>query len=366
MKVVIKVGTSTLTQGSGRLSEKHMLEIVRQISGVHEKGHQIVLVSSGSIAAGREVLNLTKIDRSLPEKQMLSSVGQVHLMHLWKELFGIYSIPVGQLLLTKSDFSQRQGYLNARNTIDSLLLHRVIPIINENDSVATREIQFGDNDNIAALVANLIAADQLILLTDQEGLFTADPSRDPAARLIEEVKTIDDKIIQLAGKTTKSKGMGAGGMSTKVEAARLASRSGTPTIIASSARPLIIPDLIEGKKAGTLFHAETTPKESRKRWLHSEKSQGIVQIDKGAEEKLIHEGASLLAVGITSVEQPFERGSIIEILSHDGKTLGRGIANYSHSEIAKLIGVRSSEIESILGYSYGREVIHRDNMALVQ
>lgn len=364
-RIVIKVGTSTLTQGGKCLSQRHMLEIVRQIALIHSQGHQVVLVSSGSIAAGREVLNPTKLDRSLPEKQMLSSVGQVHLMHRWKELFGIFELPVGQLLLTRGDFSQRQGYLNARNTIESLLDHRVVPIVNENDSVATREIQFGDNDNIAALVANLIAADQLILLTDQEGLFTADPNHDPNAELIEEVQTIDERILQLAGNTTKSKGMGVGGMSTKVEAAKLAIRSGTPTIIASSNRPHVIVDLVEGKKIGTLFHAETSPKESRKRWLLSEKPQGILHVDKGATNKLSNEGASLLPIGVTSCEKSFDRGSVVDVVSQEGKSIARGIVNYSSQEIAQLTGSHSSEIENLLGYSYGSELIHRDNMALI-
>jgi glutamate 5-kinase len=364
-RIVIKVGTSTLTQGGKCLSQRHMLEIARQIAFIQGNGHQVVLVSSGSIAAGREVLNPAKLDRSLPEKQMLSSIGQVHLMHRWKELFGIYEIPVGQLLLTRSDFTQRQGYLNARNTIESLLQHKVIPIINENDSVATREIQFGDNDNIAALVSNLIAADQLILLTDQEGLFTADPNRDPQAKLIEEVRVIDERIFQLAGNTTKSKGMGAGGMFTKVEAAKLATRSGTPTIIASSKLPRVIADIVEGNKVGTLFHAETSPKESRKRWLLSEKPQGILHVDEGATKKLSKEGASLLPIGVTACDKTFDRGSIVDVVSHEGKSIARGIVNYSSLEIEKLTGSHSSEIDSILGYSYGSELIHRDNMALI-
>ncbi len=364
-KIVIKVGTSTLTDGGKSLSQKHMLEIVREIASVLGKGCQVVLVTSGSIAAGREVLHPIKTDRSLPEKQMLSSIGQVHLMNKWKQLFGIYQLPVGQLLLTRNDFSRREGYLNVRNTIDSLLAHGVVPIVNENDTVATREIQFGDNDNIAALVANLIAADQLILLTDQEGLFTADPSRDPDAELIKEVHAIDEKIIQLAGNTTKGTGMGAGGMSTKVEAARLATRSGTPTIIASSAKPSVIADIVEGRRTGTYFHPVTTPKESRKRWLLSEKSQGTVVVDQGAEAKVAHEGASLLPVGVTGSKGKYDRGAIVEVVSGEGRAIARGIVNYSSEEIEKLTGAQSSEIENILGYSYGSEVIHRDNMALL-
>lgn len=365
-KIVIKIGTSTLTQGTPNLSRRHMLELVRQIAYLHENGFQIVLVSSGSIAAGREVLNQPKVDRSLPEKQMLSAVGQVYLMHLWKELFNIYQIPVGQLLLTRGDFAERQGYLNARNTLDSLLHHRVLPIVNENDSVATREIYFGDNDNLAALVANLIAADLLILLTDQEGLFTADPTQDKNARLIEVVKTIDDQVFDLAGKTRKTKGMGSGGMYTKVEAAKFASQSGTPTVIASSAGPRILLDLAEGKKCGTLFLTDTTPLESRKRWLLSEKTQGSIKVDDGALHKLRDEGASLLAAGISEIQSRFERGSVVAINSTTGKPLAVGIVSYCSDDIAKIKSKHSSEIEQLLGYSYGLEVIHRDNMSLLR
>lgn len=365
MKIVIKIGTSTLTQGGDNLSRRDMLELARQIALIHEQGHQVILVSSGSIAAGREVLKPAKLDRSLPEKQMLSSIGQVHLMHIWKELFYLFNIQVGQLLLTKNDFSERHGYLNARNTLDSLIHHDVIPIVNENDSVATREIQFGDNDNIAALVANLIASDLLILLTDQEGLFTADPNQDPTATLIKDVEQIDESLFRLAGNTTKTTGMGAGGMFTKVEAAQLAVQSGTPAIIASSSTPRILIDLVEGKRHGTLFHAKTTSKESRKRWLLSEKTQGKIHIDHGASQKLIKEGASLLGVGVTNTSSSFDRGSIVEIVSSEGQIVAVGITNYSGDDISKCKGLHSTEIKNLLGYSYGPEVIHRDNMALL-
>ncbi|NGX42765.1 MAG: Glutamate 5-kinase [Chlamydiae bacterium] len=364
-QIVIKVGTSTLTQGTSNLSQRHILEIARQIALLHESGKQIILVTSGSVTAGLEVLRKSKLEKSLPRKQMLSAVGQVRLMQIWTEMFGIFGIPVGQLLLTRGDFSQRQGYLNVRNTLLSLFEHGVVPIINENDSVAIREIQLGDNDNLSALAANLIAADLLILLTDQEGLFTADPQIDPNAKLIPIVEHIDESIVELAGKTTKTHGMGTGGMLTKVEAARLASHSGTPTVIASSAVPRIILDLVKGKKIGTLFLAETTPKESRKRWLLSEKPQGEITIDAGAEQKLLKGGASLLPVGILSVSKSFDRGAIVQITTSEGRPIAVGIANYSQREIEKICGKHSTEIDNLLGYNYGPEVIHRDNMTLL-
>jgi glutamate 5-kinase len=365
--LVVKVGTSTLTRGTGRLSKKHMMEIAQQLAHLHENGNKIVLVTSGAVFAGREVLHESKIERSLPAKQMLSSVGQVRLMQIWTELFGIFGIMVGQLLLTRGDFANRQRYLNVRNTLQALLQHHIIPIINENDSVSIQELRLGDNDNLSALVANLIAADRLILLTDQEGLFTADPAFDPKATMIKDVHSIDDAIFELAGGTKKALGFGTGGMYTKVEAAHLASKSGIPTVIASSKVPKVIIDIAEGKSIGTFFHSETTSKESRKRWLLSEKPQGKILVDAGAEQKLLKEGASLLAVGIKSADSapPFERGAIVQILSTKGSSIAVGISNYSMQDIQKIQGKQSKEIVDLLGYSYGPEVIHRDNMAVI-
>ncbi|MGA8165367.1 MAG: glutamate 5-kinase [Waddliaceae bacterium] len=362
-KIVVKVGTSTLTEGTSLLSRRQILVIVQQIAQLHDEGRQVILVTSGSIAAGREIVN--KVDGTVPGKQMLSAVGQVRLMQIWAELFGLFTIPVGQLLLTRGDFSSREGYLNVRNTLLSLLQHNVIPIINENDSVATKEIEFGDNDNLSALAANMIAADLLILLTDREGLYRADPQIDPHAALISLVEHIDDSVFRLAGKTTKKMGMGAGGMATKVEAAQLATTSGTPTVIASAAAPSIIIDLANGKKKGTLFLAKSTPLESRKRWLLSETVRGQIIIDQGAVDSLLTKGASLLPVGITETKMTFKRGDIVQMLTPQHTPLAVGITNYSQQDIQQVQGANSQDIESILGYSYGPEVIHRDHMALL-
>src|ERR1700722_1067749 len=229
-RIVFKIGTSTLTRGSKKLSKPVMMELVRQAVKLHEQGHHIVLVTSGAVAAGRDVLRHPMPDHSMPFKQMLAAVGQVHLIHIWSELFNCYDVTVGQVLLTKNDFSNRQSYLHAQDTLRALLKHRVIPIVNENDTVATDEIKVGDNDNLSALVANLIAADLLVLLTDQEGLFTADPRQDPDAKLIPIVEKIDPSIYALAG-DSKS-GLGTGGMVTKLQAAQIAANSGTKTLIA--------------------------------------------------------------------------------------------------------------------------------------
>lgn len=365
-KLVIKLGTSTLTQGTKQLSRRYMLEIGRQIVHLREQGKQVVLVTSGAVAAGRELLGHPTVERFWPSKQMFASVGQGRLMQIWADLFALFNVHVGQLLLTRGDFSNRTRYLNIRDTLNCLLKHAVLPIINENDTVATKDIRVGDNDNLAALAANLIAADRLILLTDQQGLYTADPRQNPEAKLIPVVEHIDDSIFSLAGGSSAALGLGTGGMVTKIQAARLAAQSGTSTIIASSQSPNVLIDIAAGKAVGTLFVAETTIRESRKRWLFSEKHQGSIYIDAGAEQKLRYGGASLLAVGIVRTSSLFERGAIVQLISPAGQPIAVGMTNYGSHEIQKLIGSHSKHIEDILGYSYGSEIIHRDNMTRIK
>lgn len=363
-KLVVKVGTSTLTQGEKKLSRRYMLSLVQQLAHLQNQGLQVVLVSSGAIAAGREILNFPKVDRFLPSKQMFSSIGQVKLMQIWSELFSLYDLQVGQVLLTRDDLSNRKRYLNARDTLNCLFRHRVIPIINENDTVATKEIKVGDNDNLAALVANLIEADAVILLTDQEGLFTADPRLNKDAKLIPLITRIDESIFALAGGSSTT--LGTGGMITKIEAAQIATQSGTRTIIASSARPNVIIDLALGQQIGTLFVEEVSARESRKRWLLSDKRRGMIYIDAGAVQKIMHHGASLLSSGIIKTTQDFERGATVEVISPKGDAIAVGISNYGSQAIQKLIGKHSTSIEEILGYSYGSEMIHRTNMTRIK
>lgn len=365
-KIVVKFGTSSLTHNTKKLSRRHILEFVRQVAILHESGMQVVIVTSGAIAAGREVIPEPLVDRSVPLKQMFAAVGQGRLMQVWSEMFALFDIIVGQVLLVRDDFSDRIRYLNMRDTLSSLLSHRIIPVINENDAVATEEIKVGDNDNLSALVANLISADLLVLLTDQQGLYTSDPRQNQEAKLIPIVEEIDDSLRALAGGTSKISGLGTGGMMTKVEAAYLATHSGTPTAIVSAWEPNVLLDIVQGRPHGTMFLAKTTPPESRKRWLLSKKSQGILEIDKGAEHKLCKEGASLLAVGVKKASHSFERGAIVKIISEEGKLFAVGITNYSSSEIQKLFGAKSNQIESLLGYSYGPEIVHRDNMTLLK
>lgn len=259
-KIVIKLGSSSLTDEGKKLSRRHMAELVRQICRLHDEGNQIVLVSSGAIAAGRHSFKAS-VDSTLPTKQMLASIGQVRLMHAWSDLFGIYDVTIGQVLLTRGDVSDEKRSMNAKNTFLTLLSHRAIPIVNENDTVATEEIRFGDNDTLSALVAQLIGADLLLLLTDQQGLYTADPRYHPEAKLIQRIETIDETVSGFAHDTPEG-GVGTGGMATKIAAARLATAAGTATVIASSREPNVILNLSAGQPIGTLFLPRPSCKDS--------------------------------------------------------------------------------------------------------
>jgi glutamate 5-kinase len=252
-KIVVKIGSSSLTNGTKQLCRPHMVELVRQLCHLHAIGHDVVLVSSGAIASGRELLSLESKASCLPTKQMMASIGQVKLMHTWSELFNIYGVMIGQILLTREDISDAKRAENAKNTFQTLLAHRIIPIVNENDSVATEEIRFGDNDTLSALVAQLVAAHHLILLTDQDGLYTADPRFHGDAKLIESIEKIDEMIKTCAGNSSNPHGIGTGGMATKVEAARIATQTGTVVTIASAKEPNVLIELIAGKKIGTTF-----------------------------------------------------------------------------------------------------------------
>jgi len=364
LRVVVKVGTSTLTNGGRTLSRPTMLDICQQVVQLREQGHQVILVCSGSVAAGREVLGKQNIASTVSTRQMLSSVGQVRLMHTWAELFGIYHHTVGQVLLGRGDCTHRRRYLNVRDTLESLLTHGVIPIINENDPVATEELCFGDNDNLAALVANLIGGDLLILVTDQEGLFTGDPRTDPQAQLIPHLDTVSEKIMRSVPPNTRSE-LGTGGMWTKLEAAKLASESGTPTIISSLKQPQLLLRAVKGDTVGTRI-AATTKREGRKRWLLTERSAGTLHIDGGAAHNIRTQGASLLPVGIRLVKGHFERGAIIDVQDPQGKICARGVASYGSEEIQRIQGRKTSEHEAELGYSRGDAVVHRDNMVSME
>lgn len=363
MRIVVKLGTSTLTAGTRQLHRQRMLEVIQQIARLHQAGHEMVVVSSGAMAAGRERLGHPDLPRSVPAKQMLSAVGQGHLMRIYSDLFDIFGLVVAQVLLTRGDLDHRTRYINARDTLSTLIERRIVPIINENDTVATEEIRVGDNDNLSALVANLLEADLLVMLTDQPGLFTADPRRDQGAALIPQLDRIDAAVWALAGGAGSAGG--TGGMFTKLQAAQLASRSGVHTVIAAGTEPDVLVRIADGQPVGTRIPAASTHLESRKRWLVMEKPHGALWIDAGAARVLCEGGASLLPVGITRAEGAFERGETVAIFSPEGDALAHGVTNYSADDLRRLCGQKSARIIEILGYSYGDAAVHRNNMVLL-
>lgn len=363
-RIVVKLGTSTLTGGTPHLNRQRMLEVVQQIAKLHQEGHEMILVSSGAQAAGKERLGFPDFGRNMPAKQMLSAVGQGRLMHLYSEMFDIFGIVVGQVLLTRDDLSKRSRYINARDTLLTLIEKRIVPVINENDTIATTEIRVGDNDNLSAVVASVLEADLLIMLTDQPGLFTADPRKDQTAELIQIVERIDNSTYELAGGAGTK--LGTGGMVTKIEAAHTATRSGVTTIIGPGSEPNVILRMLDGENIGTRFEATATHMESRKRWLLTDRIQGQLWVDQGAANVLTRGGASLLPVGVTKVSLKFERGATLAIFSPDSEEIAHGISNYSSDELHQIRGQKSTRITDILGYSYGDYVIHRNDMVLLK
>lgn len=365
MRIVIKLGTSTLTAGTAHISAPVIIDLARQIQILQQAHHQVIVVSSGAMAAGREKLGFPQLPKEIPAKQMLSAIGQPQLMVLYQELFGFYSLTVAQVLLTRADLASRRSYLNARNTLLALLDHKVIPVVNENDTIATEEIRVGDNDNLSALVANLADADWLVLLTDQPGLFTADPRTTPDSKLVEEVATaeIPERLWKAAG--GKGTGLGTGGMVTKLQAADLARRCGTTCIIADGSQPDVLVRLVNGERLGTRFLPVATSVESRKRYiLSARRAPGTLTVDEGA-AKALRKGGSLLPVGILAVAGSFERGDTVRVLGPAEKEIARGIVNYPSRDLAQLTRRRSEEIESILGYNFGDEIIHHNNLVLL-
>ena len=366
-RIVAKFGTSLITGGSDRLNQEIMARLVAQAAKLHKHGLELLVVSSGAITAGRYKLGLTKERRGIPLKQVLASVGQSRLMNVYEQLFAQHDITVAQALLTKADLADRAGYLNARNTLLALMELRVLCIVNENDVVAVDEIQeakFGDNDNLSAMVANLVDADLLLILTDIAGLYTADPHGNPNARLIPQVDRITPEIERLATDTAGN--LGTGGMATKIEAAKLATASGVTVIIADGREPDIILRLAAGDAVGTRFLPITSKLESRQRWMLSGLStKGKLVVDSGAALALGKQNRSLLAAGIMQIEGEFQRGDIVNIYDPQGSRLGCGMTNYSSADIAAIKGTHSKKIATLLGYDYGSEVVHRNNLVVL-
>jgi glutamate 5-kinase len=366
-RLIAKFGTNLITGGTGHLDSSIMSSLTEQVAQLHQQGHEIIIVSSGAVAAGRQKLGMTKECKGVPFKQVLASVGQSQLMNAYEQLLSQHNIIVAQALLTRSDLIDRAGYLNARNTLLALIELGVICIVNENDVVATDELGeliFGDNDNLSAMVANLIDADLLVLLTDIDGLYTADPQHTPEAKLIPRVERIDTEIERLAGDTASSSGVG--GMITKIEAAKLATASGVTVVIANGHKPDVLTQIALGENIGTIFPPRTSRLESKKRWMLSGlASKGKLVVDDGAVLALKKQNRSLLPAGVVGVDGEFQRGDVVDIFDSKGCQIGCGIPNYSSQDITKIKGAQSDTISSLLGYEYGTEIIHRNNMVLV-
>ncbi len=363
--IVVKLGTSMLTSGTKHLDSAHMIEIVRTIASIVQSGHQVIVVSSGAQAAGREALNFPSVPKTLAYKQMFAAVGQNFLMHKWQQLFEIYNLHIGQILLTRADLEDRGRFLNARDTLNALISMGIIPIINENDAVSTAEIRVGDNDNLSARVAILAEAHLLVLLTDQKGLYTADPRHDPQAQLIRDIAEINDDIKALAGGSVS--GLGTGGMATKLQAAQIATRSGVEVVIASGENPAILLDIVNGDFVGTTIHAQSSPLEARKAWLLAgPMPAGSIVVDDGAAEALINKGSSLLPKGIVSITGDFSRGEVIRIVNKQQQIIARGVTRYDSDELQRIAHHNSDEIEEVLGYVRGNVAVHRDDLVLAK
>jgi glutamate 5-kinase len=340
-----------------------MVELVRQCALARRQGHRVIVVTSGAIAAGRELLGYPELPGTVSNKQMLAAVGQSKLIQVWEQLFALYGLHVGQMLLTRADMEDRERFLNARDMLRALLDYGVVPVINENDAVVTSEIKVGDNDNLSALAAILADADLLLLLTDQQGLYTADPRSNPDAKLISHVSRIDDQMRLLAGGSVS--GLGTGGMSTKLQAADIATRAGILVVIAAGGSPELIGKIIEGESVGTSFAPSSSPLENRKRWLFGAPPAGELHVDDGAARALLEKGSSLLPKGITRVEGAFARGEVVRIRNPQGRDLGHGVAQYNSEALVQIAGRHSNEISTLIGYDYGPVAVHRDDLVLL-
>lgn len=362
-RLVIKVGSALVTDNGAGLSQQFITNLAAQMAALREQGKEVLLVTSGAIAAGMQRLGWTTRPTSMHELQAAAAVGQMGLATAYEGAFAKHGINTAQILLTHEDLADRTRYLNARSTLQGLLEFKVVPVINENDTVVTDEIKFGDNDTLGALVANLIEADALIILTDQQGLYSADPRNNPDAVFIHEGKADDRQYESMAGGA--GTGISKGGMITKIKAAQRAARSGTHTLIASGREADVLPRLVKGEQLGTLLYATATPLAARKQWLADHlQLAGSVTLDAGAVSAL-RSGKSLLPVGVKQVSGDFERGAAIACRDAEGHEVARGLANYSASEARRIAGHASNEIETLLGYVDEEVLIHRDNLILL-
>lgn len=362
-RIVVKVGSSLVTNEGRGLDDAAIGQWAQQLGTLARGGREVVMVSSGAIAEGMKRLGWLSRPKELHELQAAAAVGQMGLAQMWETKLRQQGLGSAQVLLTHADLADRERYLNARSTLLTLLAHGVVPVINENDTVVTDEIKFGDNDTLGALVANLIEADLLVILTDQRGLYTADPRKQPDAAFVQVARAGDPALEAMAGGAGSR--VGTGGMITKILAAKRAAGSGASTVIAWGREPDVLLRLVAGEPIGTCLVADSTKQQARKQWMADHlQLRGAVTVDAGAVAKLLHEGKSLLPIGMTAVEGDFQRGDVIAVRAPDGREIARGLANYAAAEARLLCRRPSSEIERLLGYAAEAEMIHRDNLVV--
>lgn len=360
---VVKVGSALLTDHGTGISADALDEWCRQIAALSTAGKRVVLVSSGAVAEGCRRLGFDVRPRTIHELQAAAAVGQSGLIEAYEQAFRRYERRIALVLLTHDDLADRERYLNARTTLNTLLDLGVVPIVNENDSVATDEIKLGDNDTLAGMVTSLLSADLLVLLTDREGFHEADPRTHPDAPVVREAPAGDKRLDAMAGDVAGS--LGRGGMVTKLAAARSAARSGAHTVVAHGRSPDVLLRLAQGESIGTLLTADLAPLDARKRWIAGQlRARGEIRVDAGASHAIIHRGVSLLPAGVTDATGAFRRGDMVRVLDPAGVEIAKGLANYDAAETRKLIGRKSTDIEAVLGYVDEPEVVHRDNLVV--
>lgn len=362
-RIIVKIGSALLTSGGRGLDKIAIAGWVSQIAELCHQDREVVLVSSGSVAEGMSRLGWKVRPQSLHELQAAASVGQMGLVQTYESLFDAHGLRTAQILLTHDDLSERQRYLNSRSTLMTLLKLGVVPVINENDTVATDEIRFGDNDTLGALVANSVEADLLIILTDQAGLYERDPSLDPGAKLVDQASINDPALGEMVGESRS--GLGRGGMITKLRAGRLAARSGAATVIVGGREEHVLARVVAGESLGTFLIPDIDPLTARKRWLAGQlKLKGALVLDEGAVQVLKESGRSLLPIGVIAANGKFERGDLVACLNRQGREVARGLVNYSTEETRTIMRQPSSKISELLGYVDEPELIHRDNLVL--
>lgn len=364
-RIVVKVGTSTLTYPTGLLNLNKIENLVRQLSDAQNRGIEVILVSSGAIGAGIGKLGLKERPKTIPEKQAAAAVGQGILLHMYEKIFSEYGKPVGQILLTREDLSHRTRFLNASNTFYSLLEQGVIPIVNENDAIVVDEIKFGDNDTLSAMVASLVDADLLVLVTDIDGLYDSNPKTNPDAKFIPVVDEITEDIVAAAGGAGSS--LGTGGMATKINAGKIATSSGSSMVIVNGDNRNFLTDILDGKEIGTLFLGQEDHVKAKKHWMaFATKPTGSIIVDDGAEKALVNHNKSLLPKGIISIDGTFQEGEVVSILNSKKEEIAHGITNYNSMEIDLIKGLDSNVIEDKLGYKNYDEVIHKNNLVILE